>query len=340
MRLQRLSIRLIPCLLAWGILTSGGCVTPQTGTTPGESAARASRRPLSYAATNQDANSRTAPFLGSENAPITIVEFFSFECPYCVREVQKLRQILTEYPNDVKLVFKHFPLSFHIKGRKAAAVASLAYRDLGNAAFWKLHDKIVDGGIDHLDLATLRNYASEVGLDSITVDEILADHEARDALLGADLEEGKRLGVRGTPTVFINGVELVKRTMKNYRSRIESMLGPTGRDAAGHAASDGRDRRVEKGVTSRHDSLPVSMLRENQESGLVLISSDNTELEIYVDGLFVGNAPAKLQLDEGVHIIEGKGKGLEDFRREINVLGGAELVMRINPKPITPEPGR
>ncbi len=337
MRIQK---RCIPCLLAWGILTSGGCVTPRTETTPKKSAAHASRRPLSYAATNQNANSRTAPFLGSANAPISIVEFFSFECPYCVREVEKLRQILTEYPKDVKLVFKHFPLSYHIRGRKAAALAALAFRDLGNDAFWKLHDKIIDGGIDQLDIASLRNYASEVGLDSIRVDEILADHQARDALIGADIEEGKRLGVRGTPTVFINGVELRKRTMKNYRSRIKSVRGPTTRGSAGHAASDGRDLRVEKGVTSEHDSLPVGVLRNHHESGLVLISSDNTELEIYVDGLFVGNAPAKLQLGEGEHIIEGKGKGLEDFRREINVLGGAEMVMRINPKPITPEPGR
>ena len=82
----------------------------------------------------------TSPVKGNQNAKVTIVEFSDFECPYCARAFPTVQQILKEYPNDVKFVYKHLPLNnIHPKAQKAAEAAACA-QDQGK--FWEYHDKL------------------------------------------------------------------------------------------------------------------------------------------------------------------------------------------------------
>lgn len=165
-----------------------------------------------------------SPYLGPEDAKVTIVEFSEFQCPFCIREDPKIKQILKEYPNDVRLVFKHFPLSFHKRAKPAAGATLLAYKELGNDGFWKMHDKIVAGGTKKLDDATLRGYAEELGMNLQAFDAVMKDESKIDEMLKPDLQEAAKCKVRGTPTILINGLKLADRSAAGYKARIDQIL--------------------------------------------------------------------------------------------------------------------
>jgi len=95
-----------------------------------------------------------SPVRGADDAPITIVEFVDIQCPYCIREWPKLKQILEEYPQKVRVVFKHFPLSFHKKAKPVHSAMEFAFSEGGSDAFWKMHDMIVSNPtkVDPTDL--------------------------------------------------------------------------------------------------------------------------------------------------------------------------------------------
>ena len=164
-----------------------------------------------------------SPVSGPKDAPVTIVEFTDFQCPYGVREYPKIKQILGEYPDKVKFVFKHFPLGFHKKARPAHAAAELARLEAGGDAFWKMHDMIM-AEPKKLEVSVLRGYAESLGLDLAKFDEVMGDEKKIDALLSADMAEAKKCKVRGTPTVFINGVKMANREIGTYKKRIGQIL--------------------------------------------------------------------------------------------------------------------
>ena len=164
-----------------------------------------------------------SPVSGPKDAPVTIVEFTDFQCPYSVREYPKIKQILGEYPDKVKFVFKHFPLGFHKKARPAHAAAELARMEGGADGFWKMHDMIM-AEPKKLEVSVLRRYAESLGLDIAKFDEVMGDEKKIDALLSADMAEGKKCKVRGTPTVFINGLKMANREIGSYKARINQIL--------------------------------------------------------------------------------------------------------------------
>jgi protein-disulfide isomerase len=165
----------------------------------------------------------SSPVLGPNDAPVTIVEFVDFQCPYCIREWPKIKRILKEYPGRVRLVFKHYPLRFHTKARPAHAAAELAHRQGGAELFWKMHDMIM-AQPKKLDIADLRAHAATLNMKLTTFDQVMADANKITELLSADLADARKCGVRGTPTVLINGVKLTNRTYSSYRSRVEQIL--------------------------------------------------------------------------------------------------------------------
>ncbi len=169
------------------------------------------------------------PFLGPKDAAVTIVEFSDFQCGFCVKEPPKIKQVLKDYPNDVKLVFINYPLSFHKKAKPAAAATVLAFKEKGNDAFWEMHDKIFAGGTKKLDIPVLRSYAEDMGLDLAAFDAVMADPAKIDAQIADDMAEAKRCGVRGTPTVLVNGLKLASRTPAGYKARIEEILKKKGK---------------------------------------------------------------------------------------------------------------
>ena len=164
-----------------------------------------------------------SPVLGNPKAPVTIVQFGDFQCPYCVREYAVLKTILKDYPDQVRLVYKHFPLSFHKKAKPAQAAAEFAKQQLGNDGFWTMHDLIMDNP-KKLDPPDLIAYAKQMGLDTEALSKLLNDPEKIDALFAPDLEQAQKCNVQGTPTILINGQKLSNRTPDSYRQRIDTLL--------------------------------------------------------------------------------------------------------------------
>jgi len=164
-----------------------------------------------------------SPIRGPKDAPVTIVEYVCFQCPYCARELPVIKQVMDAYPKDVRWVFKHFPLSFHKKAKPAHAAAALAHKQKGTEGFWQMHDLIL-GDYKKIDVADLRKHAETVGLDLAEFDAVMADPAQIDALLSKDLTEAKKYGVQGTPSVFINGLKLSPRGLDKYKTRIDAIL--------------------------------------------------------------------------------------------------------------------
>jgi protein-disulfide isomerase len=141
-----------------------------------------------------------APAKGPANAPVTIVAFSDFECPFCSRVLPALKQIEEQYKDKVRIAFKHQPLPFHANAKPAAA-ASMAAHEQGK--FWEYHDKLF-ANQRALDRASLERYAEELKLDMGKFKAAL-DSGKYNELIEADSAEGMRVGANGTPTFFING---------------------------------------------------------------------------------------------------------------------------------------
>ncbi|QRO00907.1 thioredoxin domain-containing protein [Archangium violaceum] len=162
----------------------------------------------------------TGPARGPEGAPITIVEFSDFQCPYCSRAIKTVDEVLAAYPNQVRLVFRQFPLDFHKQAPKAAE-ASLCANDQGK--FWEYHD-VLFANQQALEVPQLKEHAKKVGLDSAKFDKCL-DSGEKASIVTADLEAGKKVGVNGTPAFFINGVLLSgAQPIEEFKSIIDAEL--------------------------------------------------------------------------------------------------------------------
>ncbi len=141
-----------------------------------------------------------APSFGPADARITIVEFSDFQCPYCALAAPKAMAIARQYPKDVRVVFKQFPLEMH-SNAALAAEASLAAHAQGK--FWALHDKMF-GSFREISREKVSVWAKEIGLDVSKFEADLKSGKYRETVR-KDLQEGVQAGVMGTPTFFING---------------------------------------------------------------------------------------------------------------------------------------
>jgi protein-disulfide isomerase len=142
-----------------------------------------------------------APFKGGDKAPVTIVEFSDFHCPFCKRVVSTLAQLESKYGDKVKLVFRDFPIeSLHPGASKAHEAARCAGEQ---GKFWPYHDKLF-AGPSKSSPEILKGFAKEVGLNGAAFEACLNSGKHQ-AAIKKDIEEGQRLGVTGTPAFFING---------------------------------------------------------------------------------------------------------------------------------------
>jgi protein-disulfide isomerase len=141
----------------------------------------------------------SGPARGPEGAPVTIVEFSDFECPYCRRAESTVKQVLDRYQDRVRFVYRHFPLGIHPRARPAAEAAACADQQ---GRFWDYHEKLFSGGLEDADL---QRYASELGLDTASFQQCVSQHKTKDVVM-SDLEAGKAAGVSGTPAFFVNGI--------------------------------------------------------------------------------------------------------------------------------------
>jgi protein-disulfide isomerase len=144
------------------------------------------------------------PFKGSEKAPVTIVKFEDFHCPFCKQVQPTFNELLSRYNGKVRLVHKDLPLeSIHPQARQAAEAARCAYEQ---GKFWEYHDKLYANS-PKASTDDLKSYAKEIGLDVDSFDRCFASGKYK-AVVQQDLNEGAKLGLTGTPTFFINGREI------------------------------------------------------------------------------------------------------------------------------------
>jgi protein-disulfide isomerase len=142
----------------------------------------------------------TSPQQGAESAQLSLVVYSDFECPYCKVGADRIRKLLEAHPNELKVTFKHRPLPIHSEARQAA-LASIAAGEQGK--FWEYHDRLF-ASQKALDLGSLERHAIELGLDLEKFRRDMASSATETKLL-ADEAEAESLGVRGTPTFFLNG---------------------------------------------------------------------------------------------------------------------------------------
>lgn len=148
---------------------------------------------------------------GSAQAKVTIVEFSDFQCPACRQAQPAIKQILEEFPGQVRLVYRHFPLTqIHKQAMAAAELAEAAY---AQGKFWETHDVLFERQEEwSVDKDKLTAYAQELGIE--------AEGKYQDKI-EADVRDGQRLGINATPTFFVNGR---KTSVVNLKTTVEAEL--------------------------------------------------------------------------------------------------------------------
>jgi protein-disulfide isomerase len=159
------------------------------------------------------------PMRGNPNAPVTIIEFTDYQCPMCGRTAPILEDILKEFGDKVRLVARDFPLDQHKNALKAAEAAEAA-REQGK--YWEF-TAILFKNQEALEEPKLKEYATQLGLDRAKFDQALTSGKFYDKVQH-DLREGEKLGVSGTPTIFINGRRLRDRTADGLRAAVNAAL--------------------------------------------------------------------------------------------------------------------
>jgi len=141
-----------------------------------------------------------APVLGAADAPITIVEFTDYQCPYCQRAQQYVDRVMDAYKGKVRLVYQEFPLDFHPQAKPAGRAARCAGE---KGKFWEMHTDLLrtPGAYDDADL---KRRAAKLGLDVASFGACVASNKY-DAVIQQSVENGRSVGVSGTPTFFLNG---------------------------------------------------------------------------------------------------------------------------------------
>lgn len=159
--------------------------------------------------------------LGSEHAPVTLVEYGDFECPNCKQALPAVRMVLERFAGRVRIAFRHFPLEEVHPHALAAALAAEAAA--GQGKFWPMHDLLFDNQ-RHLKASQLRGYAERLELDMVRYDADMEDtlylQRVRE-----DIEGGTLSGVRATPTFFVNGkLQDISYGLEALVQRIEAAL--------------------------------------------------------------------------------------------------------------------
>ena len=168
----------------------------------------------------QDVELGDAPVRGSRNAPVMIVEFADYQCPYCQQMHPELKVLQEELAGKVALAFKDFPLTMHENAEKAAEAARCAGEQ---GRYWDFHDTLFHNS-DRLEVAQIKQYAQNLKLNT-AVFETCLDSGKEAAAVQKDLAQGKQLGVKGTPSFFFNG-RLIPGALDYYslRSVVEGLL--------------------------------------------------------------------------------------------------------------------
>lgn len=158
---------------------------------------------------------------GNKDAKVTLVVYSDYQCPYCSRVETTLSQLLTDYKDKIRLIFRDFPLtSMHANAQKAAEAAECA-GDQGK--FWEIHDKLFASQSD-LSVDNYKAWAKDLGLSTSKFNDCLDSGKYADKVT-ASITEGSNYGVQGTPATFVNGVLISgAQPIENFKSVIDPLL--------------------------------------------------------------------------------------------------------------------
>lgn len=141
---------------------------------------------------------------GSKDAPVTLIEYSDYQCPYCVKHYPTMKKVIADYQGKVRWVFRHYPLPFHQAAKKASEAAEAAG---AQGKFWEYSDKLIENssadgtGLQEKDLI---EYAKDLGLDMQKFQDDLSSGKYADKV-EKDLKSGEKAGVKGTPATFLIG---------------------------------------------------------------------------------------------------------------------------------------
>jgi len=192
---------LVVLAFAVGILVGYVIWGRDQGTSPA-----AANVPTEQVARRYDIPTEGFSSIGPEDAPITLVEFSDYQCPYCEKWYDQVyKQLWAAYPGKIRFVYRNLPLTQIHPQSMNAAEASMCAGDQN--AFWKFHDKLFENASSLNDdlYATL---AADLGLDTAAFETCMNDHKHK-AAIEADMQFAIDLGVQSTPTFFINGLAIV-----------------------------------------------------------------------------------------------------------------------------------
>lgn len=163
------------------------------------------------------------PSFGPADASVTLVEFSDFECPYCAKAAEVVAQIRADYGDRVRFVYRQFPLSFHPQAHLAAQAALAAH---AQGKFWPYHD-LLFANQGALSQEALVGYAKQIGLETRSFRAALTEQSHR-ARVEEDLALGAKASVRGTPTLFVNGLRVADPTDEEMvRAALDAALTET-----------------------------------------------------------------------------------------------------------------
>ncbi|MFH1722232.1 MAG: thioredoxin domain-containing protein [Candidatus Altiarchaeota archaeon] len=238
------------------------------------------------------------PTIGNSDAPVTIIEYSDFQCPYCSRFITgAYAEIKKQYidTGKVRLAFKHFPLGFHENAQKAAEATECA-NDQGK--FWQYHDKLFENQ-GSLDVDNLKKYAQDLGLDMRTFTSCL-DSGKHEQAVKKDMADGTQAGVQGTPSFLINGKLVVgAQPFENFKTAIDQAL----------AGDSGQPQEV----TTTPQNTPTTLPKVDLEYIILndddCTTCDSSRLELTFQNLFPGAQAKKVDVktEEGKALVKEVG---------------------------------
>ena len=164
----------------------------------------------------QQINIESSPFKGPQDAPVTLILFSDFQCPYCAQMALFLEEILKAFPNELKLVYKSFPLNDH-EYSVDAAIAAIAAHRMGK--FWEFYDLLFEN-FNILNKEKIDEIRAQLKLDQQEFQQYVNDSQTKE-MIRKDYNDGNNAGVPGTPSLFLNGklvkdgsVEALKQSIK------------------------------------------------------------------------------------------------------------------------------
>jgi protein-disulfide isomerase len=230
------------------------------------------------------------PMWGNRTAPVTIVEFSDFQCPFCGRVEPTMDQVKSTYgPDKVRIIWKNEPLSFHDKAKPAAEAAQTTFALKGNDAFWKFHDTAFKNQ-QALSPDSYEKWAKDAGVtDMAKWKTAVASHQYAKKV-DDDHEAAKKAGVNGTPAFYINGVSLSgAQPFDKFKAVIDQELQKAQAKIASGTAKE---------------KIYVAMSSENKKNAPAAPTEDAEEKDDAVYKVPVGNSPIQGNVKAPVTIIE------------------------------------